>query len=573
MKRLCTALLCVLMMLSAAKAEKFDPAVFARMALTEMYGYTDREAQSFVMQDDGAGTLLFYDAEHPSWVYTLTYDEATWRAMTSPFKTQYEAYPGENAVREVLRRAKENRWFESGTEKDRAALQNCMSEVNGIWIGPAFETVLADDNAEAAEIVKAFFVNCYGTENGWPAALTEWCGAVQAEYRFEADSTEKAPEADIRRYTEEHGQYLPAAEVTEFKGEVPEELTAVFAAEPHLAGWTCLCGAMKQETRQNDIGAMGLAVFEKDGERILVAMDCLKGAWNLWTLGSGAVEQNAETEISILGDNVYGPHFLLRYDGAEGVRVLRVMLSVLLNTPKEDLCGHSALCSVEGYEFVSADRQEKVRLWVDWNDGVWHYMERGKDGVRTASLRVNYSRWLGVCDWADFPDTIVKAQGMPEALPEGCVLTAGVHLRKDHSSRSKDLGMLKNATVIRMLERVKGDPFDWVKTSLGGLDGYVAINYTSAGSDSLCVGREYPMPVAVCLKNVELKKSTGWFGKTAAELAAGTKMHVILEEGDWLYVVVPRGDIGWLMDVDGTYGYVRRSDVRVAAMEACLDWE
>ena len=153
------------------------------------------------------------------------------------------------------------------------------------------------------------------------------------------------------------------------------------------------------------------------------------------------------------------------------------------------------------------------------------------------------------------------------------MLAAGVLLRKDHSSRSKDLGMLKNATVIRVLDWVKGDPYDWVKTSLGGLDGYVAINYTSAGSDSLCVGREYPMPVAVCLKNVELKKNTGWFGKTAAELVAGTKMHVILEEDDWLYVVVPRGDIGWLMDVDGTYGYVRRSDVRVGALEACLDWE
>ncbi len=366
MKRLCMLLLCVLLM-TAAKAETFDPAAFARMALTEIYGYTEREAGRFVMREDGAGTLLFYDAEHPSWVYTLTHDGTTWKTMTSPFKTQYEAYPGENAVREVLRQAKENRWFESGTEKNRAALRNCMSEVNGIWIGSAFETVLADDRADAADMVKAFFVNCYGTENGWPAALTEWCSTVQAEYRFEADTVEKAPEAGIRRYTEEHGQYLPAAEVTEFKGEVPEELAAVFAAESNLAGWTCLCGAMKRGTERNDIGATGLAVFEKDGTRILVAMDCLKGAWNLWTLGPGAVEQNAETELSLLADNAYGAHFLLRSDSAEGVRVLRVMLSVFLSTPGEDLRGHSALCSIEGYEFVSPDREEKVRLAVDWS--------------------------------------------------------------------------------------------------------------------------------------------------------------------------------------------------------------
>ena len=81
-----------------------------------------------------------------------------------------------------------------------------------------------------------------------------------------------------------------------------------------------------------------------------------------------------------------------------------------------------------------------------------------------------------------------------------------------------------------------------------------------------------PLTVAANRRPTSLKKGTGWLEGTAAELEAGTKMHVLCERGDWLYVVVPRDEISWLMDLDGTYGYVRATDVEQAATAIQLDW-
>ena len=61
-------------------------------------------------------------------------------------------------------------------------------------------------------------------------------------------------------------------------------------------------------------------------------------------------------------------------------------------------------------------------------------------------------------------------------------------------------------------------------------------------------------------------------GGTVAQLSAGPRMHVLCEYDGWLYVCVPRNEPGWLMDVDGQYGFVKTADVRTAASFVQLDW-
>ena len=39
------------------------------------------------------------------------------------------------------------------------------------------------------------------------------------------------------------------------------------------------------------------------------------------------------------------------------------------------------------------------------------------------------------------------------------------------------------------------------------------------------------------------------------------QMHIIIDNGDWLYVDVPGGEIGFSMDVGGTFGYVRKDEI------------
>ena len=74
-----------------------------------------------------------------------------------------------------------------------------------------------------------------------------------------------------------------------------------------------------------------------------------------------------------------------------------------------------------------------------------------------------------------------------------------------------------------------------------------------------------------------LRKGTGWLklgwpAEAAGTFPKGTRMHVFLEDGDWLYVSVPREGFNWLPDLDGTFGYVRKGEVVMGYTESALDW-
>ena len=78
------------------------------------------------------------------------------------------------------------------------------------------------------------------------------------------------------------------------------------------------------------------------------------------------------------------------------------------------------------------------------------------------------------------------------------------------------------------------------------------------------------LPVFKTLKDTSLKNGMGWFSRTVSEIPAGTKMHVLAEYDRWYYVDVPRGTIHYLMDVDGTYGYVPKDCVTESSlMDEC----
>lgn len=49
-------------------------------------------------------------------------------------------------------------------------------------------------------------------------------------------------------------------------------------------------------------------------------------------------------------------------------------------------------------------------------------------------------------------------------------------------------------------------------------------------------------------------------------------MHVLSETRDWAFVCLPRGEICWLMDPEGSYGYVRKADISIASTKSQLDW-
>ena len=213
---------------------------------------------------------------------------------------------------------------------------------------------------------------------------------------------------------------------------------------------------------------------------------------------------------------------------------------------------------------------------VGGNDG-WTLSEtlKNKEVLLATIDGALFANMEAIPSFADMPNSMAAWQALPQRLtPEGYAMLSGVRLREKTSTRSRILGDFLPGTLIKDLGREQGDPFPWLKGSIGRLNGYVSTHYINPpeGQDGQSHVWTRPLPVAGTVKDISLKIGTGLFDGKVQDLPKGSRMHVLTDEGDWLYVCVPQGELGWLMDVDGTYGYVHKNDVVIAATAIQLDW-
>ena len=574
MKKLGWVMLLCLCMIAAVAHADYDPKQAAIGSLTEVYGYTVEEADAFCFEDDGVQKLIFYQPGHPEWAYTLTYNAQESVNWESPFHSGHSSYPGENNIRWFLRQVQEGQWFTQWNEENRSAAQAALANCD---ISPDRQLViaLAKNNVATDQLIQAFFTSCYGTELNWPKAVFGWRDELLDQYGVTLSMMTDVPGKGIVEYIIPHGINYIETKVCEFKGEVPEDLQAVFQAEPHLNGWTCLTGIMFTVPEQTLSANSGYAVaaFEKNGQRLLVGLDQAKGQWSVYPIGTNALYQDASLELSITGASSNGQACIIRYDGAEGMQAF----TISINNPTDNVRGHYFMCRVKSYEAISSDGADRVSIHCDHiRTDQWDYTEQHDDATVSETVATYYPVWMGVLDIADFPRSIALAKTTASPIPEGYVIAGDVHLRKDHSSRASDLGTLQSGTLLPVLDIVPGDPYPWIMTSIGQMKGYVCAEYTSAGNErNVNIAYDYPMPVAVAEQPVDLKSGTGWFDGTKQKLSEGTRMRVIMEKDNWLYVVVPRAEYNntWLMDVNGAYGYVKKSDVTIGALEIQLEWQ
>ena len=224
---------------------------------------------------------------------------------------------------------------------------------------------------------------------------------------------------------------------------------------------------------------------------------------------------------------------------------------------------------INSYERVNRKTGEAIWIGVNRSGMPTWQKELTPDGVPYPVA--NFPCYLGVTPITEFPTTLEAArQSVFPGMPEGYVYSVGVNLRTQRSSRSASHGVLNAGTLLPVLERLPGDPSEWVRAKAGFLEGFVVNTYVHDGQTQSA--NLSALPVAEASKEILLKKGSGLFDGTLQTLPAGTKMHVIIENGDWLYVDVPQGEIEFLMDVDGTFGYVRKADVTFLSIIPGLDW-
>jgi len=598
MKRILPLLLILLLLPAAAFAyEASVPVDSAMMDLTEVYGYLPEELKDFtftVTETDTQWQVDFYPNAHPNWVYTTVVSKKTGRFISgsgsTPFHVEgYSAYPGEGGIRHTLYTAQEKNWFADLSAVNRAAFLGWLRKWN-MPVNDALQQGLTDGNITTAQVINEYFQSCYGDPESWPQALLEWRDEVLASYGFTvADAPPIAinvvpqPEAryepGIRRRDAETRNIRRQITVTEFAGEVPDELQQVLS-HPMLAGWTCICGAYIDANPSDtpDEYETGLLALQQDGERMLV---CLRRptraeTWTVTPVGqNNALLSNGDVYITYAAkEGLYEITYPLSDTEAQRfrVRVIRYADTGVLCALEDYRSGNT----VTGESIIIAAAESRD---VAAHDGKWYHVTATDTNGRTTEEQISalVPPYLDFIDADAFPKTAEACRAdAGYTLPQNYGVACGVHLRAKKTSHSKDLGLYHFGTLLEVLGKEPGNPFPWYHVRIGSVEGYMASLYVDyPGSDcSMKPLQKYPpLAVAKAVKEIQLKKGTGLFDGTVTTLPAGTQMHVLAEIGGWLHVMVPQeGDPGWLMDINGTDGYVKAKDVVTAATSQQLVW-
>lgn len=122
-------------------------------------------------------------------------------------------------------------------------------------------------------------------------------------------------------------------------------------------------------------------------------------------------------------------------------------------------------------------------------------------------------------------------------------------------------------TLARVIAHQEGESFPWYQVQVGNTIGWISGPYLTYARDQADFARRIsyqPLPVARVKERVLLRKELN-SEKAVMYLEPGMLMHLLGEtENGWLHVCVPRGELHWLMDQGGSFGYVRKSEADVA---------
>ena len=537
-----------------AQAVSIDLLPYAKARLTEVLGFTGDEASEFVFGEQKDDTVEFWHPDHPEWKYSVYIDRKTNQiAGTSPFDTGYLQSPGEAAVRSFLRSVRSQNIF---ADWNRKAHENLLSALKKKDIRICTNLYFAED---AGTAVYGLFESLFGPEFGWTETVRQLLQDMMDEYHL---VWEPVPfhQKGIRRNSS--GITISTHfEAVLFEGETPEELKPVLDI-PQLAEWECTGGAVLTNLLPPEYydypqsAVNGLAAFEKNGRRQLVQFAKVGEEWQVYPLGENALYRSGDYRVTYDGLH---EAFAIDYLMEENEHISFYLMPHMW-------AEEGAECTILAYEHLDYTSGEAV--WINVCGGgepTW------KLSSRQSSVRARFPYHLGLVPVEQFPTSVEEAdlKNYP-GVPDQYTLVYGANFRSGISSHSHSYGELKPGVIIPVLEILPGDPNDWIHTRLGTIEGYVVSNYTA--SDDLIPGLSSLPTVAEAQKEFTLKRGTGWFDGSVGTWPAGTRMHVIFDSGDWLYVDIPSGEMNWIMDPDGTFGFVHRNDVTEMTSACLINW-
>ena len=193
--------------------------------------------------------------------------------------------------------------------------------------------------------------------------------------------------------------------------------------------------------------------------------------------------------------------------------------------------------------------------------------------------------WLDYMEsFADFPTTEADAKRISE---ESLAPYAGtdianispVNMREKATGNSSLIGMYDPGVLVHIIGEKPGTGAPWYQVRVGTVEGYIAGMYVFKPQSESFVNQLLwgPLPVAKTKNDCALRQAPDDDATATAQLPAGTEMHLLgVTTGTGFYhVMIPRGDIGWNMDIDGIDGYVHYNHLdtfRSVREMKNLDW-
>ena len=370
--------------------------------------------------------------------------------------------------------------------------------------------------------------------------------------------------ASAKTYTFSDPQYQWVEYVCEdFVGELPEYAQEAFS-DVLLEDDVIICGTMVRLFDENAFvhGSGILAVKRGDKQLLLGAVHMRKDKWR------SAIESD-----SFLPEN-----------------------QVYSMTAVPDYSKNGNLRSV--YECIRIGNE---KIYLDCRDGgciyLTAYIREETDGTRTAAAYrggyVDWGKWVNrkmvvthgsgplptrACAWTwdSLPKNHEESGNWTAANPfetagdEGYL--SGVNLREKPTGKSKSWGIYR--AKVQVLDQQPGEKDPWMKVRVGNLTGWASGRYLymeqSEDPYALAEYQTSVKKVGRAKKTIQLLDRPD--GNVIMELEEGKLVHAIIENEGWLHVVVPREELTWRTDWDGTYGFVQAEDMFVGISKADAMW-
>lgn len=342
----------------------------------------------------------------------------------------------------------------------------------------------------------------------------------------------------------------------DFEGEMSQTAQGIFG-ELMESGDEVICGTLFEERYRNRPEYTGrggaLMAVRRDGKILLMSANTNGEGWRAGIETDSFLPPDAAFSLNSELKNHFA-HLMIDYQGtAHEIRTASDGSAYLFRYSWQDGQGNRL--------HMDCDRGKSV---------LYREAANGTDEKLADALAMPDRLAAWTAD--ELPKTAEDLHAFEQAYPldlqddEAYIMS--VNLRESATGKSKTWG--EYTAKVQILGQKPGNDAPWYNVRVGNIEGWasgVYVHRKDIGDrrnvDTAAIKIH---PVGCARRETALLQTPG--GSNVMTLAAGSYVHVLGERDGWMHVIVPREEIDWQTDWEGTYGFVKAEDMAVGISKA-----